>query len=36
MLADGLQSKQSWWLSVIARVAPDAAVEQARADLEVL
>ena len=36
MLADGLQSKQSWWLSVIARVAPDAAVEQARADLDVL
>ena len=36
MLADGLQSKQSWWMSVIARVASDATVEQARADLEVL
>jgi predicted permease len=36
MLSDGLQSKQSWWLSVIARVAPDATVEQARADLESL
>jgi predicted permease len=36
MLADGLQSKQSWWLSVIARVAPDATVEQARADLDAL
>ncbi len=37
MLAEeGLQSKQSWWLSVIARVAPDATVEQARADLEAL
>jgi predicted permease len=36
MLADGLQSKQSWWLSVIARLAPDATVEQARADLEAL
>jgi putative ABC transport system permease protein len=36
MLADGLQSKQSWWLSVIARVAPGAIVEQARADLESL
>jgi predicted permease len=34
MLADGLQSKQSWWLSVIARLAPNATVEQARADLE--
>lgn len=34
MLADGLQSKQSWWLSVIARIAPGATVEQARADLE--
>jgi predicted permease len=34
MLADGLQSKQSWWLSVIARVVPGATVEQARADLE--
>jgi predicted permease len=36
MLADGLQSRQSWWLSVIARVAPGATVEQARADLESL
>jgi putative ABC transport system permease protein len=36
MLADGLQSKQSWWLSVIARLAPGATVEQARADLETL
>jgi predicted permease len=36
MLADGLQSKQSWWLSVIARLAPDATVERARADLEAL
>ena len=30
----GLQSKQSWWLSVIARLTPGATVEQARADLE--
>ena len=36
MLSDGLQSKQSWWLSVIARIAPGATVEQARADLESL
>jgi putative ABC transport system permease protein len=37
MLAgQGLQSKQSWWLSVIARLAPGATVEQARADLESL
>jgi putative ABC transport system permease protein len=36
MLSDGLESQQSWWLSVIARVAPDATVEQARADLESL
>jgi len=34
MLADGLKSKQSWWLSVIARLAPGATVEQARADIE--
>ena len=27
---------QSWWLSVIARLAPDATVEQARTDLEAL
>ena len=32
----GLQSTQSWWLSVIARPAPGATVEQARADLEAL
>jgi putative ABC transport system permease protein len=32
----GLQSEQSWWLSVIGRLAPGATVEQARADLEVL
>jgi predicted permease len=30
----GLQSKQSWWLSVIGRVAPGATIEQARADIE--
>ena len=36
MLADGLQSKQSWWLSVIGRLAPNATVEQARADIESL
>ncbi len=36
MMADGLQSKQSWWLSVIARLGPGASVEQARADLEAL
>ena len=34
LVQQGLQSKQSWWLSVIARLAPDATVEQARADLE--
>ena len=37
MLAgDSLQAKQRWWLSVIARLSPDATVEQARADLESL
>ena len=36
LVEQGLQSKQSWWLSVIGRVAPDATVEQARADLEAL
>ena len=36
LVQEGLQSKQSWWLSVIARVAPGATVEQARADLESL
>ena len=30
----GLQSRTSWWLSVIGRVAPGATVEQARADIE--
>ncbi len=34
LVEQGLQSKQSWWLSVIARLAPGATVEQARADLE--
>jgi putative ABC transport system permease protein len=34
LVEEGLQSKQSWWLSVIARLAPDATVEQARSDLE--
>jgi predicted permease len=36
LVEQGLQSKQSWWLSVIALLAPDATVEQARADLESL
>ena len=36
LVEQGLQSKQSWWLSVIARVAPGATTEQARADLEAL
>jgi predicted permease len=36
LVEQGLQSKQSWWLSVIGRLAPDATVEQARADLEAL
>ena len=30
LVKQGLQSKQSWWLSVVARVAPGATVEQAR------
>jgi predicted permease len=30
----GLQSRESWWLSVIGRLAPGATVEQARADIE--
>ncbi len=34
LVEEGLRSKQSWWLSVIARLAPNATVEQARADLE--
>ena len=36
MLAEGLKSRQSWWLSVIARLAPGATVEQARTDLDAL
>ena len=37
MLVDqGLQSTQSWWLSVVGRLAPGASVEAARADLETL
>ena len=36
LVEQGLQSKQSWWLSVIGRLAPGATVEQARADLEAL
>jgi predicted permease len=36
LVEQGLQSEQSWWLSVIGRLAPGATVEQARADLEVL
>jgi predicted permease len=36
LVGQGLQSKQSWWLSVIARPAPGATLEQARADLEAL
>jgi predicted permease len=36
LVEQGLQSKQSWWLSVIGRLAPGASVEAARADLEAL
>jgi putative ABC transport system permease protein len=36
LVEQGLQSKQSWWFSVIGRVAPGATVEAARADLEAL
>jgi predicted permease len=36
LVEQGLQSKQSWWLSVLGRLAPGATVEQARADLEAL
>jgi predicted permease len=36
LVEQGLQSKESWWLSVIGRVAPGATAEQARADLEAL
>ena len=36
LVEQGLQSKQSWWLSVIGRLAPGANVEAARADLEAL
>ena len=31
---NGLQSRTSWWLSVIGRLAPGATAEQARADIE--
>ena len=34
LVEQGLQSKQSWWLSVIGASHPGATVEQARADLE--
>jgi predicted permease len=34
LVEQGLQSKQSWWLSVIGRLAPGATTEQARVDLE--
>jgi len=36
LVEQGLQSKQSWWLSVIGRLAPGAGAEAARADLESL
>jgi predicted permease len=36
LVEQGLQSKQSWWLSVIGRLPPGASVEAARADLEAL
>ena len=36
LVEQGLQSKQSWWLSVIGRLPPGANVEAARADLEAL
>ena len=36
LVEQGLQSKQSWWLSVIGRLAPGATTDQARADLEAL
>jgi predicted permease len=36
LVEQGLQSKQSWWLSVVGRLAPGATAEQARADLEAL
>ena len=36
LVEQGLQSKQSWWLSVIGRLAPGATAEAARADLEAL
>jgi predicted permease len=35
-LADGTQSPQSWWLSVVGRLQDGAAVEQARADLDAM
>jgi predicted permease len=36
LVEQGLRSKQSWWLSVIGRLAPGATVDQARADLDAL
>ena len=36
LVEEGLQSKQSWWMSVIGRLPPGATVEPARADLEAL
>jgi putative ABC transport system permease protein len=37
MLAgDVLRSKETWWMSVVGRVKPDATIEQARADLDTL
>jgi predicted permease len=36
LVEQGLQSKQSWWLSVVGRLARGATTEQARADLEAL
>ena len=35
-LADGTQSPQSWWLSVVGRLQDGATVEQARADLDAM
>jgi hypothetical protein len=35
-LADGTQSPQSWWLSVVGRLQDEATVEQARADLDAM
>jgi predicted permease len=37
MLAgENVRSKQTWWMSVVGRLKPDATVEQARADLDAL